>query len=51
MRNNGAHLNDFEIRSFDSFESAEFIVVPTWIGRATDVPVGTVVCEDHSVLL
>src|SRR5579885_2576573 len=48
--NDRSHLHDFEVRSLNRLQRIELIVVPSRIWRAGDIPVASVVRDDHPVL-
>ena len=50
LRHNRSHLDHFEVRAFDRAKRAQVVVAPARIGRATDIPVRSVIRDDHSVL-
>ena len=50
LRHDRSHLHDLEVRSFDRAKRVQIVVAPARIGRAADVPVRSVVRDNHSVL-
>jgi hypothetical protein len=47
VRHDRAHLHHFEIRSRDRLQRAQLVIVPARIGGTADVPVRTVIGNDH----